>query len=102
MFACLGAGAALARGCGAGTPWPARGVTCSWPPSELLDPARHAQGTARRFWSSSQLQRSARGRRATARTSRASVGLTAKSAGRPRCRTPRGGSSCGPFPPAAP
>eukprot|EP00969_Alexandrium_andersonii_P071461 3154663-Alexandrium_andersonii.AAC.1 len=70
MLTRLGAGAALARGCGAGASWATCGMPCSGPPSETSDPARHAQGTARRLWSSSRLRRSTRGRCATAFTSR--------------------------------
>eukprot|EP00969_Alexandrium_andersonii_P022443 982416-Alexandrium_andersonii.AAC.1 len=58
MFARLGVGAALARGGGADASWATWGTTCGGPPSEDPDPARHAQGTAHRFWSSSRLQRS--------------------------------------------
>eukprot|EP00969_Alexandrium_andersonii_P020908 914388-Alexandrium_andersonii.AAC.1 len=66
MSARLGAGAAFARGSGAGASRAARGATCGGPPSELSGPARHAQGAARRFWSSPRPRRSTRGRRATA------------------------------------
>eukprot|EP00969_Alexandrium_andersonii_P130601 5774897-Alexandrium_andersonii.AAC.1 len=57
MLTRLEAWAALARGCGAGASWAARGMTCGGPPPELSDPARRAQGAARRLWSSSRLAR---------------------------------------------
>eukprot|EP00969_Alexandrium_andersonii_P295522 13063054-Alexandrium_andersonii.AAC.1 len=60
MFTRLGVGAARARGGGAGASWATWGTTCGGPPSEGSDPARQAQGTARRFWSSSRLHRSDR------------------------------------------
>eukprot|EP00969_Alexandrium_andersonii_P288623 12758752-Alexandrium_andersonii.AAC.1 len=62
MFTSLGAGAALARGVGAGASWATWGMTCGGPPSEGSDLVRHAQGTARRFWCSSRPQRSDKGR----------------------------------------
>eukprot|EP00969_Alexandrium_andersonii_P305733 13514214-Alexandrium_andersonii.AAC.1 len=58
MFTRLGVGAALARGCSAGASWATWGMIRGGPPSEDSDPARHAQGTARKFWSSSRLHRS--------------------------------------------
>eukprot|EP00969_Alexandrium_andersonii_P017608 770398-Alexandrium_andersonii.AAC.1 len=66
MLTRRGVGAALARGGGAGVPWATWGMTCGGPSSEPSDPARRAQGAARRFWSSPRLQRSDRGRRDTA------------------------------------
>eukprot|EP00969_Alexandrium_andersonii_P311035 13743486-Alexandrium_andersonii.AAC.1 len=75
MFPRLGACSARGRG-GGGTSWATRGMTCGATPEDTGS-RRHIHGAATSSRRASRDQRSPKGRRATARTSRTSRGPTA-------------------------